>query len=92
MYILAINRIKHEADMEKLSSTVPLHIKWIETCISDGTVVQAGKWGDKGGIVILNAESIAEAEQTMSRDPLVLSDLIEVEMAEFFPHAKLSGG
>jgi uncharacterized protein YciI len=89
MYILAINRIKQGADMEKLGTTVPVHIEWINTCISKGTVVQAGKWGDKGGMVILNAKSITEAEQTVSQDPLVVSDLIDVEMAEFFPHVEL---
>jgi uncharacterized protein YciI len=47
--------------------------------------MQAGKWGDNGGMIVVKAESREEADKVVNQDPLVLADLITFETAELHP-------
>jgi uncharacterized protein YciI len=44
--------------------------------------VQAGKWGDHGGMIIVKAEGREEADKVVHQDPLALAGLITFETAE----------
>ncbi len=50
-----------------------------------GVLVQAGKWGDNGGMIVVKAESREEVDRVVNQDPLVLADLITFETAELHP-------
>ncbi len=47
--------------------------------------MQAGKWGDNGGMIVVKAESREEVDRVVNQDPLVLADLITFETAELHP-------
>jgi uncharacterized protein YciI len=53
--------------------------------LAAGVLVQAGKWGDNGGMIVIKAESREEADRVVNQDPLVLADLIIFETAEHHP-------
>lgn len=50
--------------------------------LAAGVLVQAGKWGDNGGMIVVKAESRGEADKIINQDPLVQSGLITFETAE----------
>jgi len=47
-----------------------------------GVLVQAGKWGDNGGMIVIRTESREKADAIVNQDPLVLADMITFETAE----------
>lgn len=86
MYFLVINRIKDPAaNAGKLNDVIGPHIEWIREQISSGTLLQAGKWGQIGGMTVLKAGSLEAAESVLGTDPLVRSGLVSCEIAEFHP-------
>jgi hypothetical protein len=87
MYFLTVNRIKPGADPGELRRLLPSHFQWIDRGISEGWVVQAGKWGDRGGIVILRAEDAAGARGLLMEDPLIGSGLVSYEVDVLYPHS-----
>jgi uncharacterized protein YciI len=89
MYFLVVNKPRAETDPKAIAEIVPAHIRWIEEQISFGNVVQAGKWGGSGGVVILRAENAQQAEALLQQDPVVQSGLFEIETGEFHPDVKL---
>ena len=74
-------------DIEKVKSVIPEHIKWVREQIDNGTIKQSGKWGESGGITIIQADSIAEVEDIIKKDPL--KDLTSYEIKQFFPDVKI---
>ena len=70
MYYMSINKIKPDADRALLNKVIPAHREWAKKLLAAGTLVQAGKWGDRGGMIVIRAESMAEAEKIADQDPL----------------------
>jgi uncharacterized protein YciI len=89
MYFLSINKIKFDADRIQIAKVIPLHIQWTKKMISEKRIIQSGKWGDFGGMAIIKAESIAEAENILGEDPLVQSGLITVETGQLYPDVEI---
>jgi len=89
MYYLLINRIKAGAARETVAGAVPSHIAWISELIANGSIAQSGKWGDKGGMILLRAESMEEAERLAGGDPFVKEGLVEYEIDRLFPDVKI---
>ncbi len=89
MYYLSINTFKEGVGSEEIGKVIPLHKEWIREMIASGAVVQAGKWGAAGGVVILKAESHAEAEGLLRNDPLIGSGLVNYELGAFHPDVKI---
>ena len=87
MYYLALNRVKQDADSDKLAMAVPEHIGWIARQLENGTIVLAGRWGEAGGMAIIRAGSEAEAQGLLDEDPLTRSGQITLELERFFPDA-----
>lgn len=86
---MAINKFKPNLNSDEIGKVVPLHISWIKGRTSSGEIVQAGKWGDSGGMVMLMAKDISEAETILSSDPLIKSGLITFELSQFYPDVKI---
>jgi uncharacterized protein YciI len=82
MYFMSINKFKPDASREEINKTIPLHRQWAKQQLAAGVLVQAGKWGDHGGMIIIRAESRDEADKVVNQDPLVQAGLITFETAE----------
>jgi len=87
MYYLTVSKTIEGTDIEKVKSVIPEHIKWVREQIDNGTIKQSGKWGESGGITIIQADSIAEVEDIIKKDPL--KDLTSYEIKQFFPDVKI---
>jgi uncharacterized protein YciI len=85
MYVMSINKFKHDADRMQINKVIPVHREWAKQQLAAGTLVQAGKWGERGGIIIIKAESMTEAEKIVDQDPLVQAGLITFETAQLHP-------
>ncbi len=85
MYYMSINHIKPDAPHELINKTLPLHREWAKQQLAAGMLVQAGKWGDSGGVIIIRAETREEADDVVNDDPLVKAGLIIFETAELHP-------
>ena len=89
MYFMSINKFKPNAVREQINEAIPLHREWVKKQLAAGVLVQAGKWGDRGGMIIVTAETKEEADQVVNQDPLVKADLITFETAEIHPAVTL---
>jgi uncharacterized protein YciI len=85
MYFLSINKIKPDADRKEINKTLLVHRSWAKQQLKAGTLVQAGKWGDWGGMIVIRAGTREEADAVVNQDPLVIADLITFETAELHP-------
>lgn len=88
-YFMAVNKARSSASPEDIQKVVPSHGGWLAAEIDGGRVVQAGKWGDAGGMAILKAENLTDAEALIDRDPLFQAGLVDWEVAELFPHVEI---
>ncbi len=88
MYFMSINKFKPDTDRELINKTLLAHRTWVKAQIAAGIIVQAGKWGDRGGMIIVRAGTREEADRVVNEDPLVLAGLIQFETAEL--HAAVS--
>ncbi len=82
MYFMSINHIKADIDRALLNRTIPLHREWAKQQLAAGVLVQAGKWGDSGGMIIIKAQTREEADRVVNEDPLLNAGLIIYETAE----------
>ncbi len=85
MYFMSINHINPDADRSLLNRTIPAHREWAKLQLAAGVLVQAGKWGDRGGMIIIRAQTREEADRVVSEDPLQKAGLITFETAELHP-------
>jgi uncharacterized protein YciI len=82
MYFMSINKFKPNADRAQVNRTIPLHREWAKKQLAAGVLVQAGKWGDSGGMIIVKAQTREEADRVVNQDPFVEAGLITFETAE----------
>ena len=82
MYFMSINKFKPDADRTQINKVILAHREWAKQQLAAGTLVQAGKWGERGGMIIIKAGSRAEAEKIVDQDPLAQAGLIEFETAQ----------
>ena len=85
MYFMSINKFKPGAEPALINKTIPLHREWAKKQLAAGVLVQAGKWGDSGWMIIVKAETREEADSVVNQDPLVQSGLITFETAQLHP-------
>ena len=84
MYFMSINKFKPGLDPALMNETIPLHREWAKKQLAAGVLVQAGKWGDNGGMIVVNAPSREEADAVVNLDPLVQAGLITFETARLY--------
>lgn len=89
MYFLSINRVRSNPEMEELADVISAHAQWLKERITEGSIVQAGKWGRIGGMAVIKAGDITEATGIISEDPLVKSGLVTLEIDEFLPNIEM---
>jgi len=82
MYFMSINKFKTDADRAQIGKAIPLHREWAKQQLAAGVLVQAGKWGDHGGMIVVRAETREEADKVVNQDPLVQAGLITFETAQ----------
>ncbi len=82
VYFMSINKIKAGIDTAHLNKTLAAHRQWAKEQLAAGVLVQAGKWGDHGGMIIVKAGSREEADRVVDQDPLVQAGIITFETAE----------
>ena len=85
MYFMSINKFKSGVDTTLINKTIPLHREWAKKLLAAGILVQAGKWGDSGGMIIVKAQTREEADTVVNQDPLVQAGLITFETARLHP-------
>lgn len=85
MYFLTTNRIRQEAVGPDAGKVIAAHIEWTRRQIAAGRIIQAGRWGEVGGMAIVRAASLAEAEQILAEDPLIDAGLVSHETDRLFP-------
>ena len=85
MYFMSINKFKSGADSMLINKTLPLHREWAKKQLVAGVLVQAGKWGDSSGMIIVNAQTREEADRVVNQDPLVEAGLVTFETAQLHP-------
>ena len=89
MYFLMTNHVKKNIEFEKLKPVINDHIRWTKEQINNGAIKQAGKWGETGGMAIIEAENLSLAEKIISEDPLVKAKLINYEFERLYPDVEL---
>lgn len=63
---------------------VPAHCAYVQTLIQQGRGAKTGYWGDfGGGMLLFEAESLADAEAIVAADPLVQSGCVKHELHEW---------
>jgi len=85
MYFMSINKFKRNADRMQINKVLPVHREWSRQQLAAGLLVQAGKWGEWGGMIIIRAESMSEAEKIVDQDPFAQAGLITFETAQLYP-------
>ncbi len=79
MYFMSVNKFKPNVDPPIVNKTIAMHREWAKQQLAAGVLVQAGKWGDSGGMIIIRAESREQADRIVNEDPLVQAGLITFE-------------
>jgi len=79
MYYLSINKFKPDLDPALVNAAIVRHRQWAKQQLAAGVLVQAGKWGDSGGMIVVRADSRQEADRIVNEDPLVQAGLIIFE-------------
>ncbi|MCP4676818.1 MAG: hypothetical protein GY854_15150 [Deltaproteobacteria bacterium] len=90
MFFMAVNQLKRDADSNTVGKIIPPHIEWVENLIDDGVIVQAGKWGERSGMVVVRAADSEQAHSIIQKDPLVASGQFDIEIAQFFPNVSIA--
>ncbi|HYA85826.1 MAG TPA: hypothetical protein VEI57_02020 [Nitrospirota bacterium] len=57
---LVNNKFKQDGDRTQITRVIPVHREWTKQLLAEGILVQTGKWG---GMIIMRAESMSEAEK-----------------------------
>ena len=79
---MSVNHFKPGLDTALVNRTIALHREWSKKQLAAGVLVQAAKWGDQGGMIIVRAGSREEADRVVNEDPLVQAGCITFETAE----------
>ena len=83
MYIVSLNYIKEVSEVEKYLEE---HVKFLEKYYEMEKFICAGRKNPRtGGVILLNAESLAEVEKIILEDPFNANEIAEYEITEFFP-------
>ena len=63
---------------------VSAHKSYVRQLIAEGHQAKTGYWQELGGgMLIFNADSLAQAKEIVSRDPLIINGCVEYELHEW---------
>jgi len=89
MYFMSVNKLRDDADRTQVGAAIGAHVQWSKSLIAAGTLAQAGRWGESGGMAIIKARDLAEAEAIQKADPLIASGLAVFELERLYPDVEL---
>jgi uncharacterized protein YciI len=89
MYFMSVNRLAAHTNAAQIGAVLGAHVAWTKRLIAAGTLVQAGRFGDDGGMAIIKASDRAEAEAVQATDPLVTSGAVTYQLAALYPDVPL---
>jgi uncharacterized protein YciI len=62
---------------------VPAHKNYVRELITKGHKARTGYWQERGGgMLIFEADSLAEAEKIIAQDPLIVNNCVNYELHE----------
>jgi uncharacterized protein YciI len=71
-------------DRQTFDRFVPAHKEYVRQLIAKGNRAKSGYWGDfGGGMLLFEANSLAEAKLIVEKDPLVKNNCVEYELHEW---------
>lgn len=71
-------------DKATFDRQVPAHKAFVQSLIDQGHHAKTGYWGDfGGGMLLFKADSLAQAQEIVSQDPLIQSGCVEYELHEW---------
>jgi len=85
MIFLATNRLRQNVSGRELGPVIGDHVRWTKAQLERGTLIQAGRWGESGGVAVVRAEGPEAASRLMAQDPLVVAGLVDLEIRRFHP-------
>jgi uncharacterized protein YciI len=63
---------------------VPAHKNYVRQLIAQGHKARTGYWQERGGgMLIFEADSLAEAKKIIAQDPLILNNCVNYELHEW---------
>lgn len=75
---------KGVVDKPRFDQFVAAHINYVNSLIKNGHLARSGYWKERGGgMLILQANSIAEAKALIEADPLIANNCVEYELHEW---------
>lgn len=64
-------------DQERIAEVRPAHRAYLQQLLDAGTLHEAGRFGDeRGGMIVYNTASEAEARNLLARDPFTTEGVI----------------
>lgn len=80
-YVKIETGIVNKATFDKY---VPAHKKYVRELISQGHRARSGYWRELGGgMLLFEANSLAEAKKIVSNDPLIINNCVHYEIHEW---------
>jgi uncharacterized protein YciI len=71
-------------DRQTFDRFVPAHKEYVRQLIAKGHRAKSGYWGDfGGGMLLFEANSLAEAKSIVEKDPLVKNNCVKYELHEW---------
>ena len=84
-YLLATNQMNEQFTPKQIKKVIPAHVDWVRSGLNSGLLVQSGKWGDTGGMCIIEADNMNEAEGILLSDPLIKLKPVSYRLDPFYP-------
>lgn len=71
-------------DKNTFDQHVRAHHAYVKELIARGHQARSGYWGDfGGGMLIFEADSLAQAQEIVAQDPLIKNNCVEYELHEW---------
>ncbi|HEV2127876.1 MAG TPA: YciI family protein [Thermomicrobiales bacterium] len=71
------------ADPARIDEVRPAHREYLKQLLDEGTLHEAGRFGDeRGGLIVYNTESESDARTLLDRDPFSTSGIISIDSVQ----------
>ncbi len=71
-------------DKAAFDKHVPAHVAYVKQLIAQGHQAKSGYWAERGGgMLLFQAESMAEAQRLVGQDPLIKNGCVAYDLHEW---------
>ena len=71
------------ADSDRIEEVRPAHREYLRHLLDQGTLHEAGRFGhERGGLIVYNTESEAEARDALANDPFTIGGVISIDSVQ----------